>query len=78
MALAKCSFCGVEQEDFYGSYLIKNDGTIQYYCSQKCIKNTFKLGRDRRKLKWTMAFHEARGKKIAKHEAAVAAEAKKK
>jgi large subunit ribosomal protein L24e len=73
MALAKCFFCGCEQEDFYGTYLIKNDGTMPYYCSQKCIKNNLKLGRDKRKLKWTAAFHEARGKKIVKHNAEVAA-----
>ncbi len=65
MALAKCVFCGCEQDDFRGTYLIKNDGTINYYCSLKCRKNHLKLGRDKRKLKWTVAFHESREKRRA-------------
>ena len=39
MAVGKCVFCGCEQEDHKGTYLIKNDGTINYYCSNKCEKN---------------------------------------
>lgn len=81
MALAKCVFCGKEGEDFYGTYLIKNDGTMQYYCSSKCRKNHLKLGRDRRKLKWTAAFYESREKRYAAekkaHAAAPVAKAKK-
>jgi len=65
MVLAKCVFCGCEQEDYQGTYLIKNDGTINYYCSSKCRKNHLKLGRDKRKLKWTAAFHESRVKRYA-------------
>lgn len=65
MALARCVFCGKQQEDYQGTYLIKNDGTMNYYCSSKCRKNHLKLGRDKRKLKWTMAFHESRVKRYA-------------
>ncbi len=65
MALAKCVFCGCEQEDYQGTYLIKNDGTMNYYCSQKCIKSNLKHKRDRRKLKWTNAFYESREKRYA-------------
>ena len=65
MALAKCIFCGKEGEDFYGTYLIKNDGTMNYYCSSKCNKNHLKLGRDKRRLKWTTAFYESRDKRYA-------------
>jgi len=32
---------------------VKNDGTILWYCSNKCRKNSLKLRRDSRKLKWT-------------------------
>ncbi len=64
--MAKCIFCGKEQADFKGTFLIKNDGTTVYYCSSKCRKNHLKLGRDKRKLKWTEAFHLTREKKIAK------------
>jgi large subunit ribosomal protein L24e len=55
MAAAKCVFCGREQEDFYGTYLIKNDGNINYYCGSKCYKSHNKLGRDRKRAKWTEA-----------------------
>ena len=33
--------------------LVKNDGSILYFCSDKCRKNMLKLRRDPRKLKWT-------------------------
>lgn len=66
--MAKCIFCGVEQPDFKGTFLIKNDGTTVYYCSTKCRKNHLKLKRDKRKLKWTEAFHLTREKKRGKDE----------
>ena len=65
MALARCVFCGKEYDDFTGTYLIKNDGTSHYYCSSKCRKNHLKLGRDKRRLKWTSAFYESRDKRYA-------------
>ncbi len=64
--MAKCIFCGKEQADYKGVFLIKNDGIVVYYCSSKCRKNHLKLGRDRRKLKWTEAFHLARARGIVK------------
>lgn len=64
MALAKCVYCGVEQEDYLGTYLIKNDGTNNYYCSSKCKKNHLKLGRDKRRMKWTSAFRESQHKRL--------------
>ncbi len=39
-----------------GTMLIKNDGSIFYFCSNKCKKNMLKLGRDARKFKWTAKF----------------------
>jgi len=42
MTQAKCVFCGVEQEDFKGTYLMKNDGSSNYYSSSKCMKNHLK------------------------------------
>jgi len=56
MAIAKCSFCGREQEDFMGTYLLKNDGSTNYYCSAKCHKSHLKLKRDRKKVSWTEAY----------------------
>ena len=63
MAIAKCVFCGKEQEDYRGTYLVKNDGTVLYFSSSKCMKNHLKLKRDKRKVRWTEAFHIAREKK---------------
>ncbi|MEK6858326.1 MAG: hypothetical protein AABX53_00235 [Nanoarchaeota archaeon] len=65
MALARCVFCGKDYEDYTGTYLITNDGFMHYYCSLKCRKNHLKLGRDKRKLKWTAAFYDSREKRYA-------------
>ena len=37
---------------------VKNDGTIFWFCSNKCRKNMLKLGRDPRKLKWTAKYRK--------------------
>ena len=64
--MAKCVFCGTEQESFLGTYLMKNDGTSSYYCSRKCIKNHLVLKRDRRKIKWTEAFRLSKDRRLEK------------
>jgi len=64
--MAKCIFCGKEQDDFKGAFLMKNDGTVNYYCSGKCQKNHLKLKRDKRKVRWTEAFHLVRAKRLSK------------
>jgi len=66
MAIAKCVFCGKEQEDFKGVYYVKNDGSVLYFSSGKCMKNHFKLKRDKRRVRWTEAFHLTREKRRAK------------
>jgi len=66
MVLTKCVFCGKEEEDYKGVYLIKNEGSVLYYCSSKCKKNHVGLRRDRRKIRWTVAFHEQRRKRVEK------------
>jgi ribosomal protein L24E len=66
MAVAKCAFCGVEQEDFKGSYYVKNDGSVLYFSSGKCMKNHLKLKRDKRKVRWAEAFHIVRKKRMDK------------
>ena len=66
MAIAKCVFCGKEQEDYRGTYLMKNDGTVLYFSSSKCMKNHLKLKRDKRKVRWAEAFHVARKKRLDK------------
>ncbi len=60
--MVKCVFCGKEESIHKGIHLMKNDGSISYFCSSKCSKNSLKLGRDKRKLKWTESFHVSRAK----------------
>ena len=78
MPKEKCVFCGKEQEDFRGTYLLKNDGNVMYFSSSKCMKNHLKLKRDRRKVRWTEAFHVQRQKRYAKQEELKEKEAAKK
>jgi len=60
--MVKCTFTGREEHPHKGIHLIKNDGTVEYYSSSKAIKNARKLRRDKRKLKWTEAYHTERQK----------------
>lgn len=54
--MVKCVFCGKDEDSFRGLHLLKNDGSVAYYCSSKCRKNALKLGRDKRRVKWTEAY----------------------
>ena len=71
--MVKCVFCGYEAGFQTGIHLLKNDGTVDYYCSGKCRKNALNLGRDKRKIKWTEAYKTQRTKESIKVEAAKAA-----
>jgi large subunit ribosomal protein L24e len=64
--MVQCIFCGHEEHAFKGVHLIRNDGSIAYFCSSTCRKNMLKLGRDKRTLKWTVAYVESRDKAKAK------------
>jgi large subunit ribosomal protein L24e len=64
--MVKCVFCGREENSFKGVHLIGNNGSVSYFCSSKCRKNTLNLKRDKRNFKWTAAYHEEREKKIAR------------
>ena len=59
--MTKCVFCGTETHPSRGIHLIKNIGVIDFFCSKKCRLNSMKLGRDKRKVRWTEA---ARNKKV--------------
>ena len=48
-----CSFCGNEIEPGTGKMYIKKDGTLFFFCSNKCQKNLLKLKRVPRRVKWT-------------------------
>ena len=51
-----CSFCDRRLKLGSGTVLVKNDGSILYFCSHKCRKNMLKLKRDSRKFKWTKKY----------------------
>ena len=54
--MVDCSFCKEEITPGTGKIFAMNDGKILRFCSNKCEKNHFKLGRKARFLKWTGAF----------------------
>lgn len=54
--MVKCVFCGRDEDSFRGLHLLKNDGSVSYFCSGKCRKNAIHLGRDKRRVKWTEAY----------------------
>ncbi len=56
--MVKCTFCGNNIEQGTGKMLAKNDGSIFYYCSNKCEKNQQKLGRLPRNTKWTQEYRK--------------------
>ncbi len=66
--MTKCVFCGKDESSYKGVSLIKNDGTISFFCSGKCRKNALSLKRDRNKLKWTEAYRINLQKAAAKAE----------
>lgn len=66
LKMTKCVFCGKDESPHKGIHLIKNEGVVSYFCSNKCKKNTLKLKRDRRKVRWTEAFHATREKARAR------------
>lgn len=50
----KCSFCNRAFLIGEGILYVKKDGSILRFCSSKCLKNSVKLGRNPRKVKWVM------------------------
>jgi large subunit ribosomal protein L24e len=56
----ECYFCGREIPKGRGIMYVKADGTIFYFCSDKCKKNSLKLKREGRKVKWTEKFRSFR------------------
>ena len=49
----RCSFCGREFPSGTGIMHVRNDGSLLWFCSNKCRKSSIKMGRDARKLRWT-------------------------
>ena len=63
--MTKCVFCGIDENPFKGIHVIGNDGNVNYFCSSKCRKNS-NLKRDKRRVRWTEAFHTTREKARAR------------
>ena len=49
--MVKCSFCGSEIEKGTGIMYVKNDGTVLWFCSHKCLRN-WQMGRSPRRVNW--------------------------
>ena len=56
--MVKCSFCGKEIERGTGKIYVFKTGKINNYCSSKCEKNTIKLKRKAREIKWTSSYEK--------------------
>ncbi len=61
--MVDCSFCGKTIPQGTGKIFVKTDGRILNFCSMKCEKNQFKLGRKAREQVWTKESRKARQKK---------------
>ena len=64
-SLRNCFFCGQRISSATGIMLVKNDGSIQWTCSNNCKKNLRNLKRDPRKMKWTNKYVKG-GIKVSK------------
>jgi large subunit ribosomal protein L24e len=56
--MPKCNFCGEQIARGTGKMFVFSNGKILNFCSNKCEKNTFKLGRKPLRVKWTEAYHK--------------------
>jgi len=56
--MVKCDFCGYNIEPGTGKMYVKTDGKMLWFCSNKCEKNTIKLGRTAIKTKWSKRFRK--------------------
>lgn len=56
--MANCSFCGADIPRGTGKVYAKKDGRVLNFCSSKCEKNSLKLNRNPRKLKWTEVYRQ--------------------
>ena len=54
--MPRCSFCGLDLAKGTGLMYVTKEGTLYYFCSSKCEKNTIKLGRSGKEHKWTTRY----------------------
>lgn len=60
--MTHCSFCGNDLEKGSGKMSVKSDGSIMYFCSCKCEKNS--LIRDKKKVKWTSEYRKLKQRRM--------------
>lgn len=62
--MSKCNFCGKNINPGTGKMLVKKDGKIIWFCSNKCEKNMLKLKRKPISTKWSKFYmkEEKKGK----------------
>jgi large subunit ribosomal protein L24e len=60
-----CSFCGNDIEPGTGKMYIKKDGTVFYFCQNKCQKNLLKLNRVPHRTRWTTRYGEMKAVRLA-------------
>jgi len=53
----KCTFCGKEIPKGTGILYAKKEGTVSYFCSSKCKKNTLNRKYKPHKTRWTETYH---------------------
>ncbi|MDD5339943.1 MAG: 50S ribosomal protein L24e [Candidatus ainarchaeum sp.] len=53
--MTNCSFCDSSISKGTGMIYVKKDGTLYWFCSSKCRKNSLGLSREGRRQKWTPA-----------------------
>ena len=58
--MSKCSFCGCVMAPGTGKIFIKNDSSVAYFCSNKCEKNSLKLKRIPRYVRWTEEYRKTK------------------
>ncbi len=59
--MVKCTFCGTDIEKGTGKLLVKTDGKLIHFCSNKCEKNLLKLKRKPLTTKWSKLYKKAGG-----------------
>lgn len=59
-----CSFCGAKIELGTGKMYVRRDGSVLYFDSSKCEKNSLKLKREPRRVRWTESGRQEKAKRI--------------
>jgi len=65
--MPSCSFCKNNYDFPRGTTVVQKDGSVKYYCSSKCRKNS-EMGRQSKKVKWirkSIVIKEEKAKKDA-------------